>query len=192
MVPEQIMAVAAGRYRAEDLTATGAPGPLQELLNRVGAQTATLRRSIDRVWENQSIETCDDWVIPYIGDLLATRLVSCLDARAQRLGCGPRPSTTADGQGRSGCWRSWSQTRRARRARGGVFPTIGSHAPRVRSPIGNAFAADAAPWTADTTYGAGDIVANGANAYACVAGGISGTAGGPTGGGVSITDGGVI
>ena len=51
----------------------------------IGAQTATLRRSIDRLWENQSIETCDDWVIPYIGDLLATRLVSCLDARAQRL-----------------------------------------------------------------------------------------------------------
>ena len=72
-------------YRAQDATATGAPGPLQELLNRIGAQTATLRRSIDRLWENQSIETCDDWVIPYIGDLLATRLVSCLDARAQRL-----------------------------------------------------------------------------------------------------------
>ena len=63
----------------------GDAGPLQELVNRIGAQTATLRRSIDRLWENQSIETCDDWVVPYIGDLLATRLVSCLDARAQRV-----------------------------------------------------------------------------------------------------------
>ena len=61
------------------------PGPLQEFCNRIGAQAALLRRSIDRLWENQSIETCDDWVIPYIGDLLATRMVSCLDARAQRL-----------------------------------------------------------------------------------------------------------
>jgi hypothetical protein len=60
-------------------------GPLRELINRIGVQTATLRRSVDRLWENQSIETCDDWVVPYIGDLLATRLVSCLDARAQRL-----------------------------------------------------------------------------------------------------------
>jgi hypothetical protein len=64
---------------------TATPGPLWELIARIGAQAAVLRRSIDRLWENQSIETCDDWVIPYIGDLLATRLVSCLDARAQRL-----------------------------------------------------------------------------------------------------------
>jgi hypothetical protein len=61
------------------------PGPLQELITRIGTQAALLRRSIDRLWENQSIETCDDWVIPYIGDLLATRVVSCLDARRQRL-----------------------------------------------------------------------------------------------------------
>jgi hypothetical protein len=63
----------------------GAPGPLQELVNRIGAQAAELRRNTDRLWENQSIETCDDWVIPYIGDLVATRLVSCLDAAAQRI-----------------------------------------------------------------------------------------------------------
>ena len=37
------------------------------------------------MWEDQSIETCDDWVIPYIGDLLATNLVTNLDARGQRL-----------------------------------------------------------------------------------------------------------
>ena len=73
-------------YRTLDVgDAPGDAGPLQELVNRIGAQTATLRRSIDRLWENQSIETCDDWVVPYIGDLLATRLVSCLDARAQRV-----------------------------------------------------------------------------------------------------------
>ena len=60
------------------------PGPLRALVDRIGSETATVRRSIDRLWENQSIETCDDWVVPYIGDLLATRLVACLDARAQR------------------------------------------------------------------------------------------------------------
>jgi hypothetical protein len=60
-------------------------GPLRELLDRLGAGFADLRRGIDRLADNQSIETCDDWVVPYIGDLLATRLVSCLDARAQRL-----------------------------------------------------------------------------------------------------------
>ncbi|MBZ5510975.1 MAG: hypothetical protein LAN70_07365 [Acidobacteriia bacterium] len=72
-------------YRSEDSAALGANGPLRELVNRIGAQAAILRRSIDRLWEDQSIETCDDWVIPYIADLLATRLVASLDARGQRL-----------------------------------------------------------------------------------------------------------
>jgi hypothetical protein len=60
-------------------------GPLRELINRIGAQAAAVRRSIDRLGENQSIETADDWVIPYIGDLVATRLVSCLPPAAQRI-----------------------------------------------------------------------------------------------------------
>jgi hypothetical protein len=72
-------------YRTDDTDASGAPGPLQELLNRVGAQAAVVRRSLDRLWADQSIETCDTWVIPYIGDLLGTNLVNGLDARGQRL-----------------------------------------------------------------------------------------------------------
>ena len=72
-------------YRAVDTDQFGANGPLREMVNRIGAQAAILRRSIDRMWEDQSIETCDDWVIPYIGDLLATNLVAGLDARGQRL-----------------------------------------------------------------------------------------------------------
>ena len=60
-------------------------GPLREMVNRIGATAADLRRSIDRLWEDQSIETCDDWVIPYIAALLDTRLVSGLDPSRQRL-----------------------------------------------------------------------------------------------------------
>ncbi len=60
-------------------------GPLRELVNRIGAQAAIVRRSIDRLWEDQSIESCDDWVVSYIGDLLATNLVAAVDARGQRL-----------------------------------------------------------------------------------------------------------
>jgi hypothetical protein len=71
-------------YRALDSEPTE-PGPLAEIVNRIAAQAAVLRRSIDRLWDDQSIESCDDWVIPYIGDLVATRLVACLDARGQRL-----------------------------------------------------------------------------------------------------------
>ena len=82
----QALDVAAGGLpRAQDTNQFNANGPLRELVNRIGAQGAILRRSIDRLWEDQSIETCDDWVIPYIGDLLATNLVASLDARGQRL-----------------------------------------------------------------------------------------------------------
>ena len=72
-------------YRTADTDSFTAPGPLRELLNRIGAQVAVVRRSIDRLWADQSIETCDDWVIPYIGDLLGTSLAGNLDARAHRL-----------------------------------------------------------------------------------------------------------
>jgi hypothetical protein len=72
-------------YRTLDTDSFNSNGPLREMVNRIGASAAVLRRSIDRLWEDQSIETCDDWVIPYIGDLLATNLVNSLDARGQRL-----------------------------------------------------------------------------------------------------------
>jgi hypothetical protein len=72
-------------YRALDTDQFNAVGPLRELVNRIGAQAAVLRRGLDRLWEDQSIETCDDWVIPYIGDLLATNLVANLGARSRRI-----------------------------------------------------------------------------------------------------------
>ena len=70
---------------AYDTGSLSTPGPLRELLDRIGVQLAVVRRSIDRLWADQSIETCDDWVIPYIGDLLGTNLVDKLDPRRQRL-----------------------------------------------------------------------------------------------------------
>jgi hypothetical protein len=75
-------------YRAEDSADFNQAGPLEELVTRIGAQAAVVRRSIDRLWEDQSIETCDDWIIDYIGDLLATNLVASLDARGKRLDVG--------------------------------------------------------------------------------------------------------
>jgi hypothetical protein len=72
-------------YRTADTDGSDAPGPLRELLDRIGTQVAVVRRGIDRLWADQSIETCDDWVVPYIGDLLGTNLVASPDARAQRL-----------------------------------------------------------------------------------------------------------
>src|SRR6185503_10946385 len=61
------------------------PGPLRELLDRVADQVAIVRRSLDRLWEDQSIESCDSWVIPYLAMLVDTNLVPAMDARGQRL-----------------------------------------------------------------------------------------------------------
>jgi hypothetical protein len=72
-------------YREADGEPTGGPGPLQELVNRIGVQAAVLRRGIDRMWEDQAIETADDWVVPYLADLLATNLVSGMGPRERRL-----------------------------------------------------------------------------------------------------------
>jgi len=71
-------------YRAADSDVVDQKGPLRELCDRIGAQIAIVRRSIDRTWEDQSIESCDDWVVPYIADLLGTNLISGSDLPGQR------------------------------------------------------------------------------------------------------------
>ncbi len=59
-------------------------GPLRELIELLAGQAAILRRSHDRLWDDQFIEFCCDWAVPYIGDLLGTRMVSALDTRGCR------------------------------------------------------------------------------------------------------------
>ena len=53
-----------GVYRAKDSDDPTSPGPLRELVDRIAGQVAVVRRSIDRLWADQSIETSDDWVDP--------------------------------------------------------------------------------------------------------------------------------
>jgi hypothetical protein len=71
--------------RAADSDTPGGVGPLRALVDRIGAAAADSRRSIDALERLGSIETADDWAIAYHADLLATRLVGAMDARAQRL-----------------------------------------------------------------------------------------------------------
>jgi hypothetical protein len=181
-----------GVYRAQDATAPGTPGSLQEMLDRIGAQFAVLRRSIDRMWENQSIETCDDWAIPYIGDLLATRLVSCLDSRAQRLDVA-KTIYYRRRAGTLGLLEELVADIAGRDARAvEFFRRIGRTRHQFDPPIGNAFVPDAAAWAPTTDYARGTVVANGPNAYLCTGSGISGTGNGPTGAGNDIQDGGAV
>lgn len=55
--------------------------PLQTLLQAIGEQAEILSQNIDRLWDDFFIETSDDWVIPYIGDLVANNLLHDAGAR---------------------------------------------------------------------------------------------------------------
>jgi hypothetical protein len=54
------------------------------LLKAIGSQAAVAKRSQDRLWDDMYVELCDDWAVPYIAQLVATRLVSALNPRARR------------------------------------------------------------------------------------------------------------
>ncbi|HET7882637.1 MAG TPA: hypothetical protein VFL55_17265 [Acetobacteraceae bacterium] len=178
-----------GIYRSLDQAAVpGAQGPLWELLGRLGAQAATVRRSIDRMWENQSLETCDDWAVPYIGDLLAARLVACLDAPAQRLDVA-KTIYYRRRAGTLGVLEELAANIANRDARAvEFFRRLGRTRHQFDPPIGNAFDPVAPAWQPSTTYATGQSVVHAGNVYRCIAGGISAGSGGPTGTGTSILD----
>lgn len=71
-------------YRHEDGLAQP-PGVLRAIVEILAEQAATLRRSQDHLWEDQFIEWCREWAVPYLGDLVGTRLVSALNLRGRRV-----------------------------------------------------------------------------------------------------------
>ncbi|HEY6347331.1 MAG TPA: hypothetical protein VIY49_38070 [Bryobacteraceae bacterium] len=50
-------------------------GPLQSLLMLVEEQLAIVAEDLDQLYDDQFIETCASWVIPYIGDLIGYQSV---------------------------------------------------------------------------------------------------------------------
>ncbi|HEX2385972.1 MAG TPA: hypothetical protein VHL99_05380, partial [Candidatus Binatia bacterium] len=49
--------------------------PLRALLRVIGDQVDVVENDIAQLYENWFIETCEDWVVPYIGDLIGHQLV---------------------------------------------------------------------------------------------------------------------
>jgi hypothetical protein len=47
--------------------------PLRGLLSVIAEQANLVREDIGRLYDNWFIETCDEWVVPYLGDLLGVR-----------------------------------------------------------------------------------------------------------------------
>jgi hypothetical protein len=67
---ETLLALLPAFYRERDAELNG---PLRALLGVIARQGALLEADIERLYDNAFIETCEDWVVPYIGDLLGVR-----------------------------------------------------------------------------------------------------------------------
>ncbi|HEY5948942.1 MAG TPA: hypothetical protein VIV40_25800 [Kofleriaceae bacterium] len=61
--------------------------PLRALLGLMETQVVALESDIAKLYDNWFIETCDEWVVPYIGDLLQVRQLRPIakDARSTSL-----------------------------------------------------------------------------------------------------------
>ncbi|MDX3310066.1 hypothetical protein ACWGH3_21020 [Streptomyces sp. NPDC054884] len=72
MTPDELYALLPAVHRRRDAEQGG---PLRALLTVVAEQAAVLEEDIERLYDNWFIETCDDWVTPYIGDLVGYELL---------------------------------------------------------------------------------------------------------------------
>ena len=59
--------------------------PMLALLRVIGTQASLLRQNLDDLWDDFFIETCEDWVVPYLGALLGTRLLANPVGQSNRL-----------------------------------------------------------------------------------------------------------
>ncbi|MCD4725853.1 MAG: hypothetical protein K8R63_13530 [Bacteroidales bacterium] len=73
-------------YRHEDgLDTNPNKDVLRSFVLLFAEQAAILRRSHDRLWDDQFIDLCCEWAVPYIADLVGTRLLSDLNKRGRRI-----------------------------------------------------------------------------------------------------------
>lgn len=72
--PEYIYSLLPAVYRNRDLELdTGTGPPLKTFLAVIAEQVAVLRENLDQLYDDEFIETCAEWVVPYIGDLVGAR-----------------------------------------------------------------------------------------------------------------------
>jgi hypothetical protein len=64
--------------------------PLGQLLDVIDEQVAVVRSNIAQLYDDWFIETCEDWAVPYIADLVGYRVVHAAGE--------PGPQTTAEGR----------------------------------------------------------------------------------------------
>ena len=82
---EEALAIA-GQYGfvAPDAADPDPQGPLTSLLAALEAQLTLLEAQADNLYEDQFVETCAEWAIPYIGALVGARIVDTNDVTSAR------------------------------------------------------------------------------------------------------------
>nr|WP_320192957.1 hypothetical protein [uncultured Desulfobacter sp.] len=70
MTSQKIYELLPAIYRLRD---SEKGGPLKALLSVISSQVELLEENLDQLYDDQFIETCADWVVPYIGDLIGYR-----------------------------------------------------------------------------------------------------------------------
>jgi hypothetical protein len=76
---ERIYALLPALYRIHDhaegkkIDSAAEAGPIKELIAILAREYLVIEDSIDQLYDDMFIETCAEWVVPYIGDLLGVR-----------------------------------------------------------------------------------------------------------------------
>src|ERR1051326_1832390 len=70
LTPERLYQLLPAIYRVRDAQLGE---PLKALVALLADQGAVLEEDIAQLYDNWFIETCEEWVVPYIGDLLGVR-----------------------------------------------------------------------------------------------------------------------
>ncbi|MBI1259054.1 MAG: hypothetical protein GC204_16415 [Chloroflexi bacterium] len=76
---EQLYNLLPALYRIYDsvegkqIDPTADTGPIKELLTIIAREYRVIEENIDQLYDDMFIETCAEWVVPYIGDLLGVR-----------------------------------------------------------------------------------------------------------------------
>ena len=60
-------------YQIRDTRPDGTDGPMKGLIKVIAHEVAVLEENLAQLYGDEFIETCAEWVVPYIGDLLGVR-----------------------------------------------------------------------------------------------------------------------
>ena len=92
---ERLYALLPAIYRLRDAqqAATEQERPLRSLIQAIAQELAALEENIEQLYDDQFIETCAEWVAPYIGELIGYRPLQALAVdRRRRAPRWPTPS----------------------------------------------------------------------------------------------------